>query len=246
MHGARAGDDHSLKEIIRHLGVQRYGNGELLLKKGDRGRSLFIIVKGNCEVLQVDNEGHTNVIATLKDGDCFGEMSLITGDPCSADIGTKGDVLCLVMQKEAFDQILARFPSLNIYFTKLLSQRLKRTSTHVADELEKGIIGRLSLISLPEMVQAMTVSQRTGVLRLSSKGEVAEVAFKDGAVYQTRYGDLEGEEAFYKLLTWKTGNFRFQPTDGTFERKIHSDTMSLLMEGLRQLDESKRTADQPS
>jgi CRP-like cAMP-binding protein len=238
--------ERPIKEIIRHLGVQRYGSSEMILSKGDTGRNLFILVKGNVEVLQEDGEGHKTVIATLKDGDCFGEMSLITGDPCSADIRTKGDVLCLVMKKESFDQVLSRHPSLNIYFTKLLSQRLKQTSTAVADELEKGIIGRLSLISLPEMVQAVTVSRRTGVLRLSSKGEVAEVAFKEGQIFQVRYGDLEGENAFYKLLTWKTGNFRFQPNDGTFERKISLDTMSLLMEGLRQLDEAARTAGQPS
>ncbi|MCZ6688346.1 MAG: DUF4388 domain-containing protein [Planctomycetota bacterium] len=238
--------ERSLKEIIRHLGVQRFGARERILNKGDTGRNLFIIVKGKVEVLQTDEEGHTNVIATLKDGDCFGEMSLITGDACSADIQTAGDVLCLVMKKESFDQILEKFPSLNIYFTKLLSQRLKRTSRAVADELEKGIIGRLSLISLPEMVQAMAVSRRTGILRLSSKGEVAEIAFKDGAIFQSRYGDLEGEAAFYELVKWKSGNFRFQPTEGEFEQKITMDTMTLLMEGLRQLDEAERTAAQPS
>jgi CRP-like cAMP-binding protein len=239
--------ERSLKEIIRHLGVQRYGPEELVLKKGDRGRNLHILVKGTVEVIQEDADGARSAIATLKEGDCFGEMSLITGDPCSADIQAREDVLTLVMKKESFDQILSRYPSLNIYFTKLLSQRLKRTSVHVADELEKGIIGRLSLISLPEMVQAVSVSRRTGLLRLSSKGEVAEIAFMDGQIYHVRYGDLDGEEAFYKLLTWKTGNFRFQPSDGSsFEKKIEMDTMSLLMEGLRQLDEAKRTAGQPA
>ena len=232
--------ERSLKEIIRHLGVQRYGPKEMILRKGDTGRNLFVLVKGDVDVLQRDPDGHHTVIAQLKDGDCFGEMSLITGDPCSADIRTNNDVLCLVMKKESFDQVLSRHPSLNIYFTKLLSQRLKQTSTAVADELEKGIIGRLSLLSLPEMVQAVTVSRRSGILRLSSKGEVAEVAFKDGTIFQVRYGDLEGEDAFYKLLTWKTGNFRFQQTDGQYEQKIKMDTMSLLMEGLRQIDEAER------
>ena len=238
--------ERTLKEIIRHLGVQRYPPKEVILRKGDTGRNLFILVKGVVEILQYDPDGSITVIASLKDGDCFGEMSLITGDPCSADVRTKGDVLCLVMKKESFDKVLSRYPSLNIYFTKLLSQRLKKTSTAVADELEKGIIGRLSLISLPEMVQAMTVSRRTGVLRLSSKGEVAEVVFNEGQIFQVRYGDLEGEKAFYELVTWKKGNFRFQPADGSFEQKIKMDTMSLLMEGLRLLDEASREAPQPS
>lgn len=239
--------ERSLKEIIRHLGVQRYEPGELVLKKGDTGRNLFVLVKGTVDVVQEDADGSRTSIASLKEGDCFGEMSLITGDPCSADIQSTTEVLTLVMKKESFDQLLSRYPSLNIYFTKLLSQRLKRTSTHVADELEKGIIGRLSLISLPEMVQAMNVSHRTGLLRLSSKGEVAEIALKNGAILAVRYGELSGEEAFYKLLTWKTGNFRFQPTDGAgFQKEIQMDTMSLLMEGLRQMDESKRAAGQPS
>jgi hypothetical protein len=66
----------------------------------------------------------------------------------------------------------------------------------------------------------------------------AEVHFQKGAITEVALENLEGEEAFYRLLEWEEGQFQFQPQESVpTASKITKDTMQLLMEGLRRLDE---------
>ncbi|MGD9209042.1 MAG: DUF4388 domain-containing protein, partial [Syntrophobacterales bacterium] len=67
-----------------------------------------------------------------------------------------------------------------------------------------------------------------------------EIHFDKGFIHQVSLGELLGEQAFYELLTWEKGQFQFQPAEKiSMKRQVHKDTMHLLMEGLRRLDEKK-------
>ena len=73
----------------------------------------------------------------------------------------------------------------------------------------------------------------------SKKGE-AKLSFERGFIYQVTYGDILGEQAFYQILAWQKGQFQFQSAETlSMKRQVQKDTMHLLMEGLRRLDEDK-------
>ena len=115
-----------------------------------------------------------------------------------------------------------------------------KTNPHREEEMAKGVLGKLSMISLPELTQTISSNQRTGVLNLYRGEESAEVHFKDGQIVNATCAGTEGPEAFYGVLAWSDGDFRFSPGEVTGERKIMGDPMGLLMEGLRRLDEQKK------
>jgi CRP-like cAMP-binding protein len=93
-----------------------YAAGEPVIRQGDPGDSLFVIMSGRVEVTVLQDraqEGAQPVrLATLEDGDYFGEMSLMTGAPRSATVAALVETRLLEVGKESFRRILAAQPNL--------------------------------------------------------------------------------------------------------------------------------------
>jgi CRP-like cAMP-binding protein len=230
----------SLEKIIPLLQRRRVEPGTDIIRQGDVGQSLFIITAGEVLVAREGGQPSEEILATLTAGECFGEMSLISGEPVSATIRAKSPTSLLVLSKEDFNPLLRDNPSLNLYFTKLLTERLQQTNSRIMDMLDRGIQGNLKTFSIPELIQTLALNRRTGTLAIMEKHAKAEVHFQTGSIADVALENLEGEEAFYRLLEWDEGQFQFQtrksvPTAG----KITKDPMQLLMEGLRRLDEKR-------
>ncbi len=230
----------SLEKIIPLLQLRQVSTGTDIIQQGDVGESLYVITKGKVSVLREGGQIREEVLAVLSEGECFGEMSLISGEPISATIRAKSPVTLLQMSKDDFDHLLLESPSLSVYFTKLLTQRLHQAYTKTMEILDKGIQGSLKTFSIPEIVQTLALNGRAGILVISNKASKAEIYFDNGSIQQVSLGDLLGEQAFYQLLAWKEGQFQFQPSETlAITRQIEKDTMQLLMEGLRRLDEQR-------
>jgi CRP-like cAMP-binding protein len=89
-----------------------YAAGEPVIRQGDPGASLFVIMSGRVEVT-AQPEGAPSVrLAVLEAGDYFGEMSLMTGAPRSATVAAAVETALLEVSKEAFRHILAAQPDL--------------------------------------------------------------------------------------------------------------------------------------
>jgi len=230
----------SLEKIIPLLQLQQIHTGTDIIQQGDVGEFLYVITKGEVLVLREGGQIREEVLATLSEGECFGEMSLISGEPISATIRAKTPVILLQISREDFDRLILENPSLSVYFTKLLTQRLQQANTRMEEMLDKGMLGNIETFSIPELVQTLALNGRTGVLVISGQGNEADIHFGKGFIHQVSLGELLGEQAFYELLTWEKGQFQFQPAERlSMKRLVHKDTMHLLMEGLRRLDEQK-------
>ena len=230
----------SLQKIIPLLQLRQVNTGTDVIQQGDVGKFLYVITKGEVLVLRRGGHIREEVLATLCEGECFGEMSLISGQPISATIRAKSPVTLLQISKEDFDQLLLESSTLSIYFTKLLTQRLHQAYKKTMEILDKGIQGSLRIFGIPEIVQTLALNGRSGLLVISDKESEAEIYFDKGAIHQASFNGLQGEQAFYELLTREKGQFQFRPAQTlAVTRQIHKDTMQLLMEGLRRLDEER-------
>ena len=230
----------TLEKIIPLLQLRQVNTGTDIIQQGDVGEFLYVITKGEVSVLREGGHIREEVLATLTEGECFGEMSLISGEPISATIRAKTPVTLLQMSKDDFDHLLLESPSLSVYFTKLLTQRLHQAYSKAMEILDKGIQGSLRTFSIPEIVQTLALNGRTGILVISMEDGEAEIYFDRGSISQVSFDDLVGEQAFYQLLAREKGQFQFQPAETlSISRQIHKDTMQLLMEGLRRLDEER-------
>lgn len=236
--------DRELEKIGPMIQEVEFPPGEEIITYGQPGKALMIITRGQVEVLKPDDDGGDKLLGILAHGECFGEMSLLTGDPCSATIRAREPVHALMITKRDFDGLLARNPVLNRYFSKLLALRLNKMSKQFSDEGNKGgVNGELSMIGAAELIQAITVTDRTGSLKITTPdgARYIKMFFHEGQIWEIDATMPDREEAFYDFLTWSQGAFRFEPAEAPPEatRNVSRDTTSLLLEGMRRLDEVK-------
>lgn len=96
-----------------------FGDGERIVRQGDEGESMFVLIEGSARVFV---EPDTDV-ATIDAGGCFGEMSLLTGDPRTASVSARGDCVVLEIAPDAFNDIAKVNPSALARVTTLASER---------------------------------------------------------------------------------------------------------------------------
>jgi hypothetical protein len=97
--------------------------------------------------------------------------------------------------------------------------------------------GSLAELHLPDIIQLVSVSGKTGIFHLTEGALRGEIYLQEGRIIHAELGDLEGEEAVYALAIWRKGEFRFDADVAPASQTIHKSNTSLLMEAARRLDE---------
>ncbi len=97
--------------------------------------------------------------------------------------------------------------------------------------------GSLTELHLPDIIQLISVSGKTGVFHLTDGAHKGQIYLVDGKIAHAQLEDLAGEEAVYALAIWNKGEFRFEPGGATEARTITKSNTNLLMEAARRLDE---------
>jgi CRP/FNR family cyclic AMP-dependent transcriptional regulator len=236
----------SLAKTERYWEAVAFPAGETILRKGNPGQAFYVVLDGTVEIVQRDEGGGESTLALLQRGECFGEMSLITGNPVSATARSRDAVTALRISRENFPYLLATLPALNFKLAKILAHRLAKTGAWIADELKKGVIGKFEILSPAELVQALCVNGQTGMLAVQSDDTIGSLYFENGQMYEFQIGGRDDLEAFYDFLRWDRGVFRLQPEKrGKTVRRVRTDTMGLLLEGMRRRDEKSMGTGSP-
>jgi CheY-like chemotaxis protein len=106
---------------------------------------------------------------------------------------------------------------------------------------DKDIQGKLSQMPLVDILQVLHFNKKQGELTVTSAAETGKIYIKDGNIYNATLGEAAREKALYRLLSWKDGTFGFHPCNVTAERRITTSAGSVIMEGMRQLDEFEKS-----
>ncbi|HSE97378.1 MAG TPA: mechanosensitive ion channel family protein [Blastocatellia bacterium] len=117
-----------LNEGERRLVAERllpapFTKGEAMMRQGTEAHRLYIITMGSATVQLSTEDGVGKEIATLKAGDFFGEMGLMTGERRSATVTALEDVECYRLDKDAFHDILLNRPEIAEYISHVLARR---------------------------------------------------------------------------------------------------------------------------
>src|SRR5436305_11049782 len=99
--------------------------------------------------------------------------------------------------------------------------------------------GSLKELPLPDIIQLVSVSGKTGVFSLKRNGDSSsgEIYLRGGQIVHALVGELQGEEAVYELAIWPEGDFVFTPGRETERTTIQKSNTNLLMEAARRIDE---------
>jgi Domain of unknown function (DUF4388) len=97
--------------------------------------------------------------------------------------------------------------------------------------------GSLKELPLPDIIQLVSVSGKTGKFTLTREGDRGSIYLKNGQMVHAVVADLIGEEAIYSLAIWNQGEFQFSPGEEPDRQTITKSNTNLLMEAARRLDE---------
>ncbi len=99
------------------------GPGDVLLKKGDGGDAMYLILEGAVEV-SLTHRGQRRVLTTLGAGQLFGEAAFLMKTPRSADVSAIADTLLLSIGNQAFEELSENSPSVALKVLRNLSRTL--------------------------------------------------------------------------------------------------------------------------
>src|SRR5580692_188438 len=102
--------DDELKLLVPTVAVRQFGAGEMLVRAGEQGESMFIVRSGKAEVFGHTADGQIRHIANYARGDVTGEMALMTGEPRTASVRALTDLEVIEMDREGFARLFKEHP----------------------------------------------------------------------------------------------------------------------------------------
>lgn len=131
--------DDDLVKIAQLLKEQKLSKGEVIFRMGDAGDALFIVESGRVKAFIPDAEGKEKVVALYGQGDIFGEMALLSGQPRSASCAAVTDARVLMLRKDAFEGFLASNLGVMRQILNVFSERQANTNRLLQQEKEATV-----------------------------------------------------------------------------------------------------------
>jgi voltage-gated potassium channel len=123
-----AGED-LIREIALVMQPVIYTPGDTVFHAGEAGADMFFISRGHCEVIGRDGR---SIVATLREGDFFGEIALLQHRPRSASVRAATYCDLYRLDKESFDRVIARFPEFAAHIAAKSAERAQESGAPAA------------------------------------------------------------------------------------------------------------------
>jgi branched-chain amino acid transport system substrate-binding protein len=120
--------------LIPNCAVIAFDAGNAIVKQGERGDSLFVLISGSARVVRRQPDGSEVLVARLGQGECFGEVALLTGEQRTADVLAEvTGTTVLKLSRDRFSQLMKQHNDLAQRMARLLAERVSRTTCHVGN-----------------------------------------------------------------------------------------------------------------
>lgn len=121
-------DDRTLLQIVGESANLFWRAGSTIFKPGSPGDALYLLLSGEVGIFDGDSP-ESRLVANPKEGDFFGEMSLLLNATHSKTAQAISDSEILVLPKEAFERVLESNPALAAHFDEVLRTRRPKAAS---------------------------------------------------------------------------------------------------------------------
>ena len=142
-----------LERIAKQTQHHFFHKGEVIIREGGRDRRLFIIIRGEVEVIKGLGSKNERHLRTLEPHSYFGEMSLIDDLVRSASVIAKGDTQILSLDQWNLRKEIEKYPAMAFELLQMLSRRIRT--------IEKGMINMLGAL-LPICANCKKIRESNG------------------------------------------------------------------------------------
>jgi CRP/FNR family transcriptional regulator, cyclic AMP receptor protein len=113
-----------LRHVAQAAEVVRFSAGDVIVRQGDPGDSVYVLTDGTAEVWREDASQRPALLRTMRSGQLFGETAVLYRGPRSATIKAKTDLLTLKLPGPVFIELLRSTPEVALRVAVALAQRL--------------------------------------------------------------------------------------------------------------------------
>jgi predicted acylesterase/phospholipase RssA/CRP-like cAMP-binding protein len=124
-------DIDALNRILDEMEPRHFEAGDVICREGEPGTSLFLVSKGLLEVILRRMESVISV-ALLREGDIVGELSVLVGEPRSADVIARTPTDILELGEDRYQSLLSLYPRISVNLNQVLIQRLRQSNLKLA------------------------------------------------------------------------------------------------------------------
>jgi signal transduction histidine kinase len=139
-----------LDEIARQIHISTFQPDETIINKGDKGNSMYIIFTGHVKV----HDGEY-VVATMKDGNFFGEFSLLDDEPRSLSVTAVLPTTTGTIEQQSFFSLQSKYPGVTRDIIRAMLQRLRGQNQKIISDL------RQRQAALEQLVKERTADLQT-------------------------------------------------------------------------------------
>lgn len=144
--------EHLTDEELARMGEltrqRKHPKGSVILFEDDPGDALYVVIEGQVKVVLIGEDGREVILATLADGDFFGEMSLIDDEPRSAHVIAMENSNLLVLRRDDFQRCLEDNPRMALGLLRALTKRLRLADSKIGGLVLLDVTGRVARLLL--------------------------------------------------------------------------------------------------
>jgi CRP/FNR family cyclic AMP-dependent transcriptional regulator len=155
-------EDADRARLAEYAQMVRYAADSVIFQRGDPGDSMMAVITGRVKICIHSLEGKELILNIIKTGEVFGEISLIDGEPRTADAVALENCQLLVLERRDFQRHLDENPRMAGRLLAILCQRLRRTSAHLEESLLLEVPARLARVLL-HLSHAYGIPAKSGV-----------------------------------------------------------------------------------
>ncbi len=164
-------NDAALKTLLAEATWFGLPGGTLLKREGENNQALFLVVTGCLGVFAQDDRGHRRLVAHVPAGETVGEMSLISGEPHSAQLVALRDTELLRVSPDGFNSLIARHPRVMLNLMRIVVRRLQET-TH--SPLDGARPKTFAIVPIQDGLESAPIAHRIAAI-LTDMGSRAAV-----------------------------------------------------------------------
>ncbi|NNC93829.1 MAG: cyclic nucleotide-binding domain-containing protein [Acidimicrobiia bacterium] len=183
-----------LEELAATVTERHLERGEILIREGEQGNSVFVVVSGRLRAYVHDGNETPVVVGEISAGESVGEMALLSDHPRSASVRAVRESRLIELNREAFHDLIADDPTALTSLTRTIVERLSRSIHHSA------ATGRIRTIAILAAGQTTDVNRAAAELadELAAHGSVttvgrAETDASPAMTFSRRVRDLESQ-----------------------------------------------------
>ncbi|MBN2051030.1 MAG: cyclic nucleotide-binding domain-containing protein [Spirochaetales bacterium] len=200
--------------------TRQYPKDTMIICEGQPGQELYILQKGSVKITKIVNDNE-QLLALLKAGDIFGEMSLLEDKPRSASAIAHEDTVLMAVNKANFKRMVMSQPQIITRLTQLLSERIwllykQLSNTQLSDPLGRmydALLIQLEKIRLPitqdtftfdfgpkELINLVGLPKDEGNAVIRKLFENKKLKIIDNRIHVTSLEEIEKQAKYYRKM----------------------------------------------